>query len=146
MEVLELRAALVSNAEVYHFLKDLEHTRKDPRLSKQSHKEDGMQDLMTVEYEALKYLDQTPSSVQTTADITSFLTQIASFPLTKGEKLMLLNLRPTSTVQLNVCIEECESRLTEARQNELLDIIASTLPSNEVEADVNGVERDLMDE
>lgn len=41
----------VSNAEVYQFLKELEHARKDPRHAKQPHKEDGMQDLMTVEYE-----------------------------------------------------------------------------------------------
>ncbi|KAJ3054209.1 hypothetical protein HK097_002432 [Rhizophlyctis rosea] len=151
MEVVELRAALLSNAEVFQFLKDLENQRKDPalvRAGKVSHKEDGFQDLNTVEYEVLKYLDKTPCQVQTNEQIQEFLSKVQSLELTRGEKLMLINLRPKIPVQLITMIEDMAERLNETRQQELLDIIRETFPYEEEEppAEVNGIHDDNMEE
>ncbi|KAJ3298728.1 hypothetical protein HK104_010365 [Borealophlyctis nickersoniae] len=135
MEVVELRSALLSNAEVFMFLKELEAHRKDPghgRHHTQFHNED-FQDLKTVEYEVLSCLQKTPCKVQDAPQITSFMDAMTSFDLTKAEKLMLLNLRPKSAVELNVIIEECEDRLTEAQQNALLEVIREKLPYEEEE-------------
>ena len=85
---------------------------------------------------------------------------------------MLINLRPKAAVELNVVcvmtkkyvfeqlgndmltivtlqvIEECEDRLNETQQQELLDIIRETFPYQEEKppAEVNGIHDDGMEE
>ncbi|MEW5317958.1 MAG: hypothetical protein WDW38_009214 [Sanguina aurantia] len=44
-----------------------------------------------------------------------------------GEVLQLLNLAPTSAVEVNLVVEECEGRLSDAQVEALLDVVATHL-------------------
>jgi len=57
---------------------------------------------------------------QTEESITCFLEAIKDFKLTKVEKLMVSNSRPTSLAALHVLIEEHEDRFTMEQMDELL--------------------------
>ncbi|XP_035222413.1 DNA-directed RNA polymerase III subunit RPC9-like [Stegodyphus dumicola] len=46
----------------------------------------------------------------------------------RGEKLQLLNLRPSSLVEIQLLIEESEERFTEDQMNEILAVVTETLP------------------
>ncbi|RDD41522.1 DNA-directed RNA polymerase III subunit RPC9 [Trichoplax sp. H2] len=79
-------------------------------------------------YEVTKHLQDTPCSVQNEQIMKDFMLAISKFKLTKAEKLMLLNQRPTSLVELHLIIEETEERFSEEESNELLQIIDDILP------------------
>jgi hypothetical protein len=55
---------------------------------------------------------------------------IADVRLTTLELLQLLNLRPTSMVEVHRAIEECEERLHEQDVVQLLELVQRTLPPN----------------
>jgi len=84
--------------------------------------------LNTVTYETLKYLEQTPCAEQNQEIITKFYNEIKKFNLKKIEILQILNLRPTTPVELQLIIEDSETRLTETESNELIDLIRTQLP------------------
>lgn len=48
----------------------------------------------------MKFLEKTPSAVQDEAIIQTFMKEIDRFNLTKAEKLMILNLRPKTAVEI----------------------------------------------
>ena len=95
-------------------------------------------------------MENTPASVQEDNTIQQFLKQVGKFGLTKLEKIMLLNLRPATAVEISlvyrkqICqhimninmlffnlqiVQSAEQeRLTEEQVEELLQIIQSTLP------------------
>lgn len=126
MEVVNECAALLSNQEVLALLEDIQagkNGRKTPTSQQQN--------LATVCYETKRYLEKFPCKNQDSDIITKFIIKLNPFKLTKAEKLQLLNHRPTTAVEIQLLIEESEERLTEEQTEELLDIIASTLPDTE---------------
>lgn len=94
---------VVSNAEVLSFLNELEVSRQQnrpvsyPGVPTQK----NLNDLYTVERQVLTYLRNTPSVSQGPNEINNFMQSLKEYSLTKGEKLMLLNLRPKTTAELN---------------------------------------------
>lgn len=65
---------------------------------------------------------------QTDDSVKAFLDAIADMPLTLAEKLQIINLCPTSLVELYLSVDEVEIRLGSAEKaHELLGIINSTL-------------------
>ncbi|GFR26051.1 transposon Ty3-I Gag-Pol polyprotein [Trichonephila clavata] len=48
--------------------------------------------------------------------------------INEAEKLQLLNMRPTSLVEIQLLIEESEERFNEDQMNEILGVVAETLP------------------
>jgi len=86
------------------------------------------QQLATVTYETTKYLEKQPCSLQNEEIIKKFLEATAAFKLTKAEKLQLLNYRPTTPVEIQVIVEECEERLDQEQIDSLLDTVAAVLP------------------
>lgn len=73
------------------------------------------------------------------AAITQLLDQIQqeNLPsdLAKGEVLMILNIRPSSTAVLSTIVENMEERFTEDEQKRLVEIIAKALGHDEPPAD-----------
>ncbi|GIY94021.1 DNA-directed RNA polymerase III subunit RPC9, partial [Caerostris extrusa] len=122
------------NREVLTLLENLKSDLKGPKYSVKmnamkelSEREKRLQGLNTIVYETVKYLEETPCATQTPECIKDFLKAIEPYGLT-NRKLQLLNTRPTSLVEIQLLIEESEERFTEEMVNEILNVIATTLP------------------
>lgn len=59
--------------------------------------------------------------------IATLLERVRPFDLSKGEVVMILNIRPWSLPGLNSVVDDMAERLTEDQQMELLTIIADVL-------------------
>jgi len=118
MEVIDSTSANLSNYEVLQLLQNL----KDNDNRKQ------FGSLATIKYKTVKYLESSPCSPQSDEVIATFLKAVHKFNLTKAEKLVLLNLRPTTEVEIQLIVTESEERLTEEQIQELLQVIVETLP------------------
>ncbi|KAJ1557299.1 hypothetical protein HK405_000315 [Cladochytrium tenue] len=116
------RRRMMSNAEVHAFLR--EKKEEDQRTWHGAE----FQQLLTVQFEALRYLARTPAAYQDAETLAAFNAAVAPFGLTRAERLMLLNLRPASAVELFSIVEEIGERLSEEQQEQLLEIVQSTLP------------------
>ncbi|XP_064479346.1 DNA-directed RNA polymerase III subunit RPC9-like [Ornithodoros turicata] len=127
MKVIKENAALLSNYEVLKLLKEFQSDKKGSKSSK------SLQNLATVSYETVAYLENTPCAQQTDECVESFLKEIlaTSFQLTKAEKLQLINHRPTTFVEIQLLIEESEERLSEDDMQTILDIVQRTLPGGQ---------------
>jgi len=123
MDVINDNVALLSNYEVFSVLREMYLYRRPDA---------GLQQLATVSYETLRYLEMTLCRKQSAESLAVFARAIASFSLTKAERLQLLNHRPTSAVILSLLVEEIDERLTTDEQiEELIDAIKSTLPGDD---------------
>ncbi|KAJ9056891.1 hypothetical protein DSO57_1027985 [Entomophthora muscae] len=122
MEIINERAALLSNYEVYNYIKQGVQSRKG------RNKPSDTPNLATVELELKMYLESTPCNTQSEDQVKQTLTSLLDYSLTKFEKLQLLNLRPRSLVELHVLLEECEERFEEDKLIEILKLLRETLP------------------
>lgn len=148
MQIKTIRSALISNYEVLKLLEESQEAQKqvqklDPSVEYPEH-------LRTIQFELTEYLKETPCSTQTSEQLANFLESMSRYELTKAEKLQILNLRPRSTVEIYLIIEECEERFTEEDLEEMLNNIITTLPRDddyveEEEGEEEG-EEDAMDE
>lgn len=123
MEILDPNAALISNWEILHHLQ----SQKAKRFSNTSQKAKAQENLRTLEFEIIQYL-QDPAcskcSKHSKQQITLFLSQFKDIPLKKAEKLQILNMHPQSLLDLHLIIEECEERFTEEQLNDMLTSIS----------------------
>ncbi|TDL19712.1 hypothetical protein BD410DRAFT_841870 [Rickenella mellea] len=145
MEVISARSALLSNFEVLTLLRELEsdqlaRTKTALRIKKEEEQsgepirnyqqpEEGVsENLRTVEFEAIQYLtaDYQPLHGQNEASIQKLVKDLEPYELTKAEKLQIVNLAPTETVELYVIVEELEDRLGD-KTVEVLDIVRKSL-------------------
>jgi hypothetical protein len=76
------------------------------------------------------YFDKQAPHIQYQSDdtVTTFLGLINDYKLTKIEKLMILNSRPTSLAALHVLIEEHEDRFSMKQMDELLMYVRECFP------------------
>lgn len=85
-----------------------------------------------VKDKVISYLSRFSPGQQTDQNVSDFLAAAAPYiavaKLGQGEILQLINLRPTSLVEIHRVIEECEERLTQDQVEELLKCIQDTLP------------------
>ncbi|GAA5929242.1 DNA-directed RNA polymerase III subunit RPC17 [Sporobolomyces koalae] len=95
------------------------------------------QDLQTVTFEAIKYLEEPvhPTTRQTEQSVTRLLDQLEQEPkyhqLTKAERLSLVNSAPTTLVELHVCIEDVAERFPEeSEQLELIQLVRDHLDNS----------------
>ncbi|TFK27671.1 hypothetical protein FA15DRAFT_613497 [Coprinopsis marcescibilis] len=161
MQIVNARAALLSNFEVLSLLQDLEsdHIFRTKALQKLKKEQEASgesipgntgsvletsENLRTIEVEAIQCLtaEHLPTIRQTTESITNLVKKLEPFDLTKAEKLQIVNLMPTTAVELYVIVEELEDRFGE-RMDELLQSIqdiASNSSSTTTENAVNGAD------
>ncbi|CAK7262547.1 hypothetical protein SEPCBS119000_000015 [Sporothrix epigloea] len=147
MKILEAQNALLSNFEVYEFL-----TERQEHLGKQKQKQNrrrGPGNPETLIQELLQYFQSPPSPlsqqpVTYSADaVTQLVERLREFDLAKGELLMILNMRPQTPAQLHACVEEVESRLSEDKQSQLLDIVSEVLGHFPAEEAAEGEEMEV---
>lgn len=119
----------LSNYETYLVVKQIHETNNEREIGKRGKKGQNRTlehcnfGLNTVTYETLKYLEQTPCIEQNENILIKFNNEIKKFDLKKNEILQILNLRPTTPVELQLIIEDSETRLSEVESNELIDLI-----------------------
>jgi hypothetical protein len=163
MEILNKNSAFLSNCEVYGLLqqtkdelarkvlaKKSKHAKNqqqaDPLSQQLSEQQSAAVDkhLPTVIYESLRYLERTPCAHQTPEVIRDFLRKLEErrdqFPLTKAERLQLINQRPASAVELQVLIEDNEERFSLEQMDELLQFVLDHLPHPSDPAETNSAE------
>ncbi len=75
----------------------------------------------------------------TTATIRALTELLQPYKLTKGETLMIINLRPLDLTLLDCVVEECDERFSAQRQEEILRIIGDVLGREPRTDGVNGV-------
>ncbi|CAO3653078.1 unnamed protein product [Mucor hiemalis] len=154
MQIKTIRSALISNYEVLQLLEESQEAQKqvqkvDPSVEYPEH-------LRTIQFELTEYLKETPCSTQSPEQLANFLELMSRYELTRAEKLQILNLRPKSTVEIYLIIEECEERFSEEDLEEMLNNIITSLPRDddyeeeeEEEGEGEGegeVDEDAMDE
>ncbi|KAI9801472.1 MAG: hypothetical protein M1833_002704 [Piccolia ochrophora] len=121
MQILEVQSSHLTNHEV---LQHLSSSQRGPSLKSGN--------LETVVKELTDYLQTSPSPLShpttyTSTTISSLLTALEPYHLTKAELLMILNIRPQSLGVLDTIIEEMEERFTNNQDEEILKIIGDVL-------------------
>ncbi|KAI1369026.1 HRDC-like protein [Xylaria arbuscula] len=126
MRVLEAQNAVLTNVEVYTFL-------QNQAKEYQAQKRRGPSNLETLRGEVINYfetypgpLSQKPLPYDVNA-IPELLKKLKAYNISKGECIMIVNLRPTGTVVLNAVLEDMEGRFTEQQQEEIVNIITEVL-------------------
>ncbi|KAF4125851.1 RNA polymerase Rpb4 [Geosmithia morbida] len=126
MKVLEAQSAVLSNFEVYQHVVDLKKRNKQARRR-------GPPNYETVVKELRDWLEVPPSPMgqkpmpYNATSIPTLLERLRPYDLSKGEVVMVLNLRPASVAALNTVVEDMAERFTEEQQEELVAIVASLL-------------------
>ena len=113
MEYLDQQDRLLSNYEVYKILKE----PKPPFAP---------QNVRTIAFETQEYfgkvLPRSTVKVRSEEEFGRLMSALAEWPLTKMERLQLVNLRPTTRPELYLIVEECESRFNESKIEELMSL------------------------
>ncbi|EGX94230.1 RNA polymerase III, subunit C17 [Cordyceps militaris CM01] len=126
MKIIEAQAAVLSNFEVY------QHVAHQKDLYKKT-KRRGPPNMETVARELLQYLRTAPSPLSQTpltytpSCIKTLIQRLQPFELSKGEVVMILNLRPASVAALNTVLEDMGDRYTETEQEDLVTITSEVL-------------------
>ncbi|KAI0137203.1 RNA polymerase III, subunit C17 [Xylariales sp. AK1849] len=126
MKILEAQSARMTNFEVYQFL-------NKQAKEYQQQKRRGPGNLETLRRELLQYFETPPgplSQKPSTYDddsILRLLQRLRQYEITKGEMIMIFNLRPTTGVVLNTIIEDMEDRFTTEQQNDIVAGIVEVL-------------------
>ncbi|MEW5300567.1 MAG: hypothetical protein WDW36_003488 [Sanguina aurantia] len=87
----------------------------------------GIKRAMASERIAYAYMNEHSPGLKTPEQLKEFLKAVEPYKLLRGEVLQLLNLAPTSAVEVNLVVEECEGRLSDAQVEALLDVVATHL-------------------
>ncbi|KAJ1351914.1 hypothetical protein KIN20_008089 [Parelaphostrongylus tenuis] len=124
MEVLNNQVTLLTNFEVLQVLNEVKKEE-----SKKA-KSDMSKHLTTLVYEAKKYLNGTPAAVQNSEVVEKLIEEVSPYKLTAAETLQLINLRPSTTTEVQLIVEESEERMkTEERLESLVNTVIRCLPA-----------------
>ncbi|KAG5998114.1 hypothetical protein E4U52_001715 [Claviceps spartinae] len=137
MKIIEAQSAVLSDYEVYQHL-------SDQRNSYKQNKRRGPPNMETVVRELLQYLRTEPNPLSqqpltyTPDCIAQLLEKLRPYELSKGEVVMVLNLRPASVASLNTIIEDMSERFSEEQQEDMVNIVAQVLGRFDVPEEENG--------
>ncbi|KAK3397293.1 RNA polymerase Rpb4-domain-containing protein [Sordaria brevicollis] len=147
MKILEGQSNLVSNYEVYeHILEQQKKNRSKNRRVPPNQ--------FTLTKDLLTYLRTKPGPLATQDKTQQYSAETLhelfrklreanlQSDLSKGEMLMIINLRPTNVAVLSTVVEDMLERFTEDEQQKIIDIIVETLGSDEPEEAAEGEEYD----
>ncbi|XP_009800021.1 uncharacterized protein LOC107812661 isoform X1 [Nicotiana tabacum] len=107
MKILEANAGALTNFEVLDFLCSRGAGRDPTRV---------IVPVAPSEFKVYDYLEQTAACNQTRQAIGEFLEKCKSIKLAKAEILNIINIRPSSLVELYPIIEEYDNRFGEATE------------------------------
>ncbi|XP_011090673.1 DNA-directed RNA polymerase III subunit RPC9 isoform X2 [Sesamum indicum] len=127
MKILEHNAGALTNFEVLDLLKS-RGAGKDPTRVIAS--------VSASEFKVFDYLEQTPACNQTRDIIHKFVDECKKFDLAKAEILNVVNMRPSSAVEVYTIIEECDTRMEE-KIDDFVEMILQVLPAHPSQAEPN---------
>jgi len=135
MEVLDARERLLTNCEVLHLVIDVR--AGEQRRTKTERASDPNHGLSTIVYQTIKYLNESAiHSKQVETSIRHFIDAIRIYKLTIAETIQLINLRPTSAVEIQLIVEECEDRLSEQQVDAIAQLVDQHFPIITADVDV----------
>ncbi|PHH71307.1 hypothetical protein CDD82_6591 [Ophiocordyceps australis] len=126
MKIIESQSAVLTNYEVWQHLvaqKQRYHCSKRR----------GPANLETVVREVLSWMRTRPGplaqepATYSNECIAQLLERLRRYTLSKGEVLVILNLRPTSVVALNTIVDDLGERFSEEQQEEIVAMIVEVL-------------------
>ncbi|KAI3332756.1 HRDC-like protein [Ustulina deusta] len=126
MRILEAQNAVLTNIEVYTFLSEQANQY-------QSQKRRGPSNLEALRGEMLKYFETFPSPLSRkplpfdVASIPVLLKRLQPYNITKGECIMVVNMRPTTNETLNAVLEDMEERFSAQQLEEIINIVIEVL-------------------
>lgn len=83
-----------------------------------------------------RFLKDGPCASQTKEAIVGFLAAMQPFNLNKSECLMMVNDPPTTSLHIQLMVEDSEERLTEEQVTEIIDIVQQWLiPQQQLASD-----------
>lgn len=123
MEIENSRSALLTNLEVLQALKEYKTAKKSP----------GLRNLATISYETLQYLENNSANNQTTDSVKEFIKATKIYNLSKHEIIWMINDPPSSTLHMQLLIDDCDEKLTEDQINEILQLSQTYLLPLETE-------------
>ncbi|KAK4365945.1 hypothetical protein RND71_013825 [Anisodus tanguticus] len=130
MKILEANAGALTNFEVLDFLRSRGAGRDPTRV---------LVSVEPSEFKVYDYLEQTAACNQTRQSIDEFLRKCKSIKLAKAEILNIINVRPSSLVELYPIIEEYDTRFGEAAETmeEFVESVVQLLPAppNQMESE-----------
>ncbi|KAJ2040149.1 hypothetical protein H4S04_004747 [Coemansia sp. S16] len=132
MEILNRQEALVTNYEVLMVLQEEDQRYKKIKSAPHAKYPENVH---TLKFEALKYLNSTACATQSAEQILSLKNGLAGYDLTKAEVLQIINLRPKKQVELYLIIEECEERFASEDVEDILRVVTSALPRDDDDED-----------
>ena len=147
MEIINARAATLTNYEVLRFLKEQKDSIKPANSKKEkgSKQQKMNKSLPTVTLETVSWLEDSPAGVQEEHHVKEFAQQLSemcqeskddcgrSLQLSKQEVIHLINHRPGSAVEIQLLLENSEERFTEEQVEKLIQIVEECLPAPAVE-------------
>ncbi|KAJ8568495.1 hypothetical protein K7X08_028028 [Anisodus acutangulus] len=130
MKILEANAAALTNFEVLDFLRSRGAGRDPTRV---------IVPVAPSEFKVYEFLEQTAACNQTRQSIDEYLGKCKSIKLAKAEILNIINIRPSSLVELYPIIEEYDNRFGEAAET-MEDFVESVVqllppPPNQMESE-----------
>ncbi|KAJ2353098.1 hypothetical protein IWW50_005234 [Coemansia erecta] len=160
MEVIDRQQALITNYEALLVLRELDQqieADKDKQKQKQRGKDKkGNQEIKprhpenvtTLKFEALEYLEKTACVSQSAEQIAQLREWLQEYELTRAEILQFINLRPTSPVELHLLVESYDERFLDGAGDELIALVKEALPredDNAPEDEAGDAAPDAMD-
>jgi len=136
MEVLDSNAGLVSNFELLEILR-----KKHTVVNDQGRKPV----VPLIEAQVIGYLESSPVANVSQKGAEECLARLEKYNLTKAETLQILNLVPTTEVEVHLIVEECAERLSTANSLALLADVKETL-LNETVSGVGKLANGLLEE
>ncbi|KAG2728177.1 hypothetical protein I3843_01G188500 [Carya illinoinensis] len=123
MKSLEANAGALTNFEVLDFLRSKGAANDSTRV---------LAKVAPSEYKVYDYLVQSAACKQTRENINEFLERCKKYDLAKAELLNIINIRPSSAVEIYTIVEECEKRFGDAVE-ELVELVEKVLPPPPIE-------------
>ncbi|KAF5200380.1 RNA polymerase II, Rpb4, core protein [Thalictrum thalictroides] len=120
MKILQVNAGALTQFELLDFLKS-RGASTDPKTR-------FIAPIAPSEFQVYDYLVQKAASNQTRESIKEFLKKCEKFDLAKAEKLNVIDIRPSSVVEIDPIIEDCEKRMGSDVVDELVDMVTQIFP------------------
>lgn len=119
MKILQANAGALTNFEVMDFLRSRGAANDPTRV---------LVSIEPSEFKVYDYLELSAARDQTRENIADFMERCKKYDLAKAEILNIINIRPSSAVELYPMVERCDERLGEEGAVELANLVTEVLP------------------